>query len=307
MPTLRGYVNGLTAGQAGPGCPPEMRRKRGGIDGWSAAAVRRHTRWLYSVDTEALAIAPEGGPEEAQPPTGQTDRPLEQQPSLVGIALTLTLRDCPETPDDWERLRRAWVKAVERLGAVRLHWVVEWQARKVPHLHCAIYFASGVDAVDRAADVAAAWLQRASRYGARYQSQHWSEIDGPLGWIQYLSKHAARGVGHYQRQGRPDAWAKTGRLWGHTGAWPVVEPHREELSWPEFWRFRRLARSWRIADARGDVRAAVTSEARRAALRRLRYARRMLASPDPQLSRVRGVSEWIPMDVSLRLCDALAV
>ncbi|MFO5759614.1 hypothetical protein ACLBQR_30010, partial [Klebsiella pneumoniae] len=106
----------------------------------------------------------------------------------AGVALTLTLRDCPPTADDWHKLRRAWEKRMVRAGMVRLHWVTEWQRRGVPHLHCALWFEDRYDiacAVDH-------WVAVASAYGAGHRGQHGRIIDGPVGWFQYLAKHAAR-------------------------------------------------------------------------------------------------------------------
>lgn len=264
MPTLRLYPNGLTMGVKGGNPNPP---KRGVVKGWTAGAVRRHTRWLYSVDAPAL--------------------------DGVGYALTLTMRDTPATSDDFHRLRNRWEVAARRLpGFLRLHWVVEWQRRGTPHLHVAVYYRepSGMH-LDK---LMGAWLSGASEYGARVSGQHWNEITGPLGWLQYLSKHAARGVRHYQRNGHPKGWDKTGRLWGKSSGWPLLEPVELTISREDFHRYRRLVRSWRVADARAS------GDARRVAL-----ARRMLACPDPRLSAVRGVSDWVPESVSLTLLGLL--
>lgn len=124
----------------------------------------------------------------------------------AGVALTLTLRDCPPTADDWHKLRRAWEKRMVRAGMVRLHWVTEWQRRGVPHLHCAIWFPDAYDTITPTR----AWVEVASAYGAGLRGQHARIIDGPVGWFQYLAKHAARGVKHYQRTADsiPEGWQK---------------------------------------------------------------------------------------------------
>jgi len=248
------------------GVGSHVRAKRGAVVGWSPAAVRRHTRWLYGIDAPAL--------------TG------------YGWALTLTVRDCPPTSEAWTALRHAWIERVRRMGAVRWHWVVEWQARGVPHMHCAVYLVDG--SAMAGAELVMAWRDVCSEYGAGAWSQTCKRIDGPTGWLQYLSKHAARGVQHYQRQGKPAGWEKTGRLWGYGGEWPIVEPLEVAVSLDEFYRFRRLVRSWRVASARA-------SGATGGGWQRLRYARRMLKTSDRALSRYRGVSEWIPEDVAVRL------
>lgn len=248
------------------------RTKRGQVEGWSVGATRRNTAFLMSIEEQRLAGA--------------------------GIALTLTLRDCPESPQEWHRLRRAWTKRMERAGMLRLHWVTEWQRRGVPHLHGAIWFPASYDFITPIE----AWCDLAERYGAGRRGQHARMIDGPVGWFQYLAKHAARGVKHYQRNSDniPPAWQeKTGRVWGHTGDWPVREGMRVELQDQHgdggWFAYRRLVRSWRTADARasGDA-------------YRLRSARGMLRCNHAPTSRVRGVSEWIPQDANLALLANLA-
>ncbi len=272
MPVGKLYLNGLTMGAGGNANP--VGGKRGKVDGWSMSAVRRHTRWLYSVDTKSL--------------TGE------------GWSLSLTLRDCP--PDDvaWTRLRKEWLDQVRASGLlVRGHWVVEWQERKVPHLHLAVYLREGTRDVD--ALLVGTWLRLGAKYGAGPKGQHLAPITGVLGWLEYLSKHASRGVGHYQRQGKPPGWEKTGRLWGHFGDWSNAEPVGVRLTRREFFRFRRLVRSWRVADARQQLREARNLVEVVAARRRIRFARRMLACNDRALSEVRGVSEWIPEHLGMVL------
>lgn len=276
MPTLSSYRNGSTMGVSGGNPNPP---KRGRVTGWSAGAVRRHTAWLYSIDAPAL--------------------------DGHGHALTLTMRDTPPTGEDWQRLRKAWEDSVRRQpGFRRLHWVVEWQRRGTPHLHCALYFDEPGHLPPSLA--LGAWLSRAGVYGARLQAQHLDEIDGPLGWLQYLSKHASRGVKHYQRQGRPDGWESTGRLWGKSGDWPADVPMRYDLDMPAYHRYRRLVRSWRVAAVRLELDRATDPKTRAKCLRRLSLARRMLSSADPRLSAVRGVSDWVPESTSAAFVALLA-
>lgn len=243
-----------------------QRALRGEVEGWSDGATRRNTRFLYSI--------------------------REQELDGLGFAVTLTVRDCPDSAQEWHRLRRSWIKRMERLGMSRLHWVTEWQRRGVPHLHCALWFSPA--AVRDHGDIQlymatiTAWVKLTGEtYGSALKSQHVREIDGVVGWFQYLSKHAARGVKHYQRssQNLPVAWkTKTGRMWGHSGDWPVREAIKINLQGSEgdggFYAFRRLVRSWRVADARGDA-------------YRSRTAKSLLRCPQEPLSRVRGLSEWI--------------
>lgn len=290
---ISAYRNGATAGSPPPPRDHSRDVKRGRIVGWSRDAVRRHVKWLYSVDADAL--------------TGS------------GWAATLTLRDCPVNSEAWVRVLRAFVKRIERSGALRLHWVVEWQRRGVPHLHTAIYWPEGIDQTAAVSIVLGAWLDVAREYSPGWRSQDVNAIDGALGWLQYLSKHAARGVAHYQRQGKPEGWETTGRLWGHRGEWPTSDPMRFDVAGPTYHRFRRMVRSWRVADARAALGAALAAptpvdrDARErhaervaTARRRLVSARRMLRCGESRLSAVRGVSEWISEDVASSLLLLLA-
>lgn len=272
MPVLTVYRHGSKAG-----VPPmnnsHQRALRGDVGGWSEGATRRNTQFLYSV--------------------------LEQQLTGAGVAVTLTLRECPPTSDVWHRLRRAWEKRMVRAGMLRLHWVTEWQRRGVPHLHGALWFPG--TQYDLLTPVEA-WVEVAAAFGASLRGQHCRPIDGPVGWFQYLSKHAARGVRHYQRSidNVPGPWQqRTGRMWGKVGEWPTREGMRIELQDQHgdggFFAYRRLVRGWRLADARakGDR-------------YRVRQARQMLQSSDRVLSTVRGVSEWIPQDITLAMLANLA-
>jgi hypothetical protein len=247
--------------------------KRGRVTGWTQSAARRHVRWLWSVNAPELA--------------GD------------GFAITLTLRDLPPDAQTFHAMRRAWEKRLKRMGVTRIHWVIEWQRRGVPHLHCAVYF--GPDAPAAIVEnvhgfmAVAAWLDLAEDYGATMQGQDVKPIAGELGWMEYLSKHASRGVHHYQRQGKPPGWETTGRLWGHSGDWPADEPMRFEMDRAAFYRYRRQVRAYRVAQAvtEGDP-------------MHIRYARKMLACPDPKVSGFRGVGEWVDESVTLTLMGWLA-
>lgn len=274
---VRPYRNGVTMGTAGrnPNPPP-----RGDVTGWSAGSVRRHSRRLFSIDADDL--------------TGE------------GFALTLTLRDLP-TQAEWFALRVAWTKRVERMeGFLRLHWVVEWQERGVPHMHCAVY-GDGWGPADQR-DMLIHWCALAGRFGAQWAAQDGEPIRGRLGWLRYLSKHAARGVAHYQRQGKPEGWEKTGRLYGFRGQWPFVEPEEVELLPGAYHRLRRLVRSWRIAEARAALASlppTASPEHRASARRRIASARTALRCSVPAKSARRGMSEWCPEVVVLALLDLL--
>jgi hypothetical protein len=243
------------------------------VEGWSDSSTRRNTRFLYSVDEREL--------------TGR------------GLALSLTVRDCPATSDDWHTMRRAFFDRLRRMGLVRAHWLTEWQRRGVPHMHAAIWLPQDSPKTHPFAptDIKAHWCAVAHDYGASVRGQHVESINDAVGWFQYLSKHAVRGVKHYQRSadGIPAGWKKTGRMWGHMGEWVTVDPVRYLLDNPGFWAFRRMVQRWRIADARASGEKG-----------RIRSARRMLQSNDRAVGSCRGVSEWVSMDMTAAFVACLA-
>lgn len=268
MPVVQLYHHGFTCGI--PGNNRGMAGKRGTVQGWSPAAAKNNVRFLRSVRLTDL--------------------------DGTGISFTLTLKNCPPSPQDWHSMRRAFIKRMERAGMSRLHWVTEWQRRGVPHLHGVAYFPR--PAPDQLDQITNAWLEISARYGSARSAQHNAVVGDALGWLKYLAKHAARGVNHYQRSAAnvPAAWqAKTGRVWGHTGTWPTDEATKLELDREGFFRFRRIVQRWRLADARasGDA-------------RRVRSAKIMLQDSDRVISEIRGVSEWVPQDLALLMIEVVA-
>lgn len=263
MPTVSVYHNGGSGGQ--PGMNNGKHGKRGAVQGWSPAVARRNLKFLWSVPPEEL--------------TG------------VGYAFTLTVRECPPSPEEWAKRVKRWFENLERNeGARRIHWVVEWQRRGVPHLHGSIYFDVVPDHVEMKLVNSWCWIMQ---FGAMPSGQAVKTISNVVGWLQYVAKHAARGANHYQRsqEAIPEAWkGKTGRMWGKRGDWPVAPPERFYLQGREgdgsWFAFRRLVRSWRVADARAAQ-----------DWKRLRRAREVFKSSNPQVSEVRGYSEWIPPHV----------
>lgn len=302
MPVVKLYPNGLTGGTppASRSCKPP---KRGNCEGWTVRTSRGNTRFLYSVLSQKLQYSADGLP-------------------LVGVAGSLTLKDCPASHEDWKAIRLALFHRFRRKGLYRLHWLTEWQKRGVPHLH----FAGWFDADQVAGDCAeigmppaallplikADWLFLSSRYRSSDKAQDIKVIDDDLGWLQYLSKHASRGAAHYQRASStiPQGWQKTGRMWGYLGDFPTQEPIGLELDRQGWFQFRRIVRAWRLANAR--VQKPPKSDLGREFLeqrirrRRIESARHMLRCGNPPLSEVRGVSEWIPLDLGLSISHWLA-
>lgn len=262
------YPNGATAHSGGNRAPDFHFRKE--VKGWSYTTALRQRKFLWSVQPEGL--------------------------HGTGYAMTLTVGDLPANAAVWNRMRKQWWQRAQRLGADRLHWVTELQERGVPHLHCAVYY-PGDHSPGVAWLLATAWVQvcEANGVGASLAGQDGKSIDGPLGWLKYMAKHASRGAAHVQRQGMPPGWVSSGRMWGHSGAWPTVEPVEVMIRPLEFYRLRRLMRAWSIADARS-----------RNDRKRVRYLRRAPSIvSDPNRSRFQAVSEWVPEHVSLRLMDLL--
>lgn len=280
---LKLYSNGITL------YLPKNSHSGGGLrsntTGWSEASTRSNTQFLYSVDTESL--------------------------SGYGYAFTFTIRDLPPTPKHWKSLRDAFIKRCNRLGLIRYHWVTEWQRRGVPHLHGCLYFPTPLH-VNEIRKLKKFWVEVATQYVASYQAQDIKPIDSAVGWVQYLSKHGSRSKHHYQRSEKPTQWASSGRVWGKGGEWITRETYAD-LTTKEFHRLRRLARSWRIADARQPQPVKLGTFTLypdnpmywnmlpngHRATKRIRSARRCLTCPDPLKSSVRGVSEWISEGVAL--------
>lgn len=116
MATYSFSLNGMSMGCGGGNADPP---KRGEIQGWTAAAARRNTKFLQSIDPAQLA-------------------------GREGYALTLTLRESPVSYASWAVLLALFLDRLRKAPGIGLvHWVVEWQERGAPHLHMALYGAVG--------------------------------------------------------------------------------------------------------------------------------------------------------------------
>lgn len=284
MPTITVSPNGINGGMGGGNKAPS---ERGELKGWSAGSARRNMRFLQSVETDEL--------------------------NGVGIAFTLTVRDCPVSHDEWSTMRDSFVKFLQRRKLIRLHWVTEWQKRGAPHFHMSAYFPDEYlrENPSFIVDVMHHWYELSKHLGTLPRGQHYAVIDGGVGWQKYVSKHASRGYAHYQREegSIPKGWEKTGRLWGKSGKWPTDEV-KLLLDDKTYFRFRRLVRRYRVSDAQGErIKAELYQDAKksRKARQRVSYARRMLKRNDRNKSEVRGVSEWVPATISKAMINHLAV
>ncbi len=256
---MKVYPDGVTCG-----CSPSNFKRNLPLqsepDGWSKGVSRRNKTFLYSVDTERV--------------------------DGIGYAFTLTLKDCPPTSKEFHRILKNFTLRLRRSGFTRMHWVIEWQRRGVPHIHGITYFKTPPKT-----GLITHWLKVSKAYGSQFQSQYVLEINDPIGWKKYLAKHGARGVDHYQRSNlkKPKSWDKAGKMWGHLGNWPTQEIALE-IDSQSFYTFRRLTRSWRKSNAR--------KERNRF---RIKSSRRMLKCNARSLASVRGISEWIPREISLAM------
>lgn len=257
MPILTILAEGSTTHV--PGVGTHKRAPRGDATGWSKGAAARNTVWLQSVNRHRLH---ELG---------------------SGFTVTLTLRDSPPTAAAFHRLRRAWLKRVERMGLTAYHWVIENQARRVPHLHVAMFMPWSDEFVGRrqwwrdetddladelgipelgshgrnvamhsqSIDLVEHWMDVARPFGASRRAQHVGYLYDMAGWAQYVAKHVSRGEYHYQRspESIPAGWEKPGRVWGHGGSWPMVVPEKYVMDDAGTWAYRRLQRALLVSRA----------------------------------------------------------
>lgn len=281
MANLKLYPNGITAGIPGK-APTNGNTRRGDVGGWSRDSVRSLLRLLYALDLCDVLTA------------GHLCRPY----SLVSFSLTV--RDVPPTPDHWRRLRESFFRALRRCGVTQVIWLTEWQARGAPHLHGIVVLPAGTTV----ANFLALWVRVAAPFRASHGGQDAKPIYDALGWCEYLGKHSARGVHHYQRNRRniPASWqGKTGRMWGRLGSWTIRDPVPVSCDHRSFFRLRRVLRGKAISEARSRLARRDCRENRRS----LSFCRRSLSSPDPILSRLRGVSQFLPHDQALAILEGI--
>lgn len=283
--------NGSTSGNPNPlGNPNPPKRKQ--TTGWSPSVSRRLRNWLYSVPIETL--------------------------DGFGVSFTLTLRDCPPTSDDWADLRDQLFKRLFRAGCIRLHWVTEWQARGMPHLHGIAYFQNKVSQ----SLIPDHWCSIAHNlYGAESWCQDSKLIHDVSGWLQYLSKHSAKSISNYQRspENVPEGWLKTGRVWGHRGEWKTREAMLFSIDQAGFYQYRRICKKHYFSCARDRYLKSIHDEygqkiTRSSSVyrskvlpkkRQLLSAKTALKSNDKDTSHFQGTSNWISADVSLNIVSFL--
>lgn len=309
MAVINILPNGSTSGNpnfAGNPNPP----KRSDTTGWNFQVSRRLRKWLFSIPVDSL--------------TGH------------GVAFTLTVRDCPQSSDDWSDIRILLVKRLMRSGCIRLQWLTEWQERGVPHLHGVAYFDNPV----KPGFIISHWIELAqSKYGSSTRGQHSRPINNVLGWLDYLAKHSTRSAMHYQRspENIPSGWIKTGRMWGYSGFWDSREPMSFVICQKGFYAYRRILNNLRLSQVRDRSRAC----SQRASISHLGYAEAMeinklgyslsednlksicehvdnvnsykrslselsktrssFRDTDKDISRCKGTSNWIDQDTTIKI------
>lgn len=283
MPVISVYHGGTSASVLSGVAP--KKHERGLAQGWTQGSAARNNRFLMSIKPDSLTGMP------------------------WALTLTIPAADAGrgELPDsrDFHRMLRSMIAVMRRLGALRWHWVIEMTSKKTPHIHMAVWFPFDLDAAKIQLRIRGAWERITSSAGLRVSqaAQDVKRMDNG-GWLQYLSKHGARGVKHYQRmrEALPQSWRdRPGRMWGYGGDWPAVEerkPIRKAMGTRAFWVYRRWVAAWCRANA---------SKTRNQRLKRryIRQARAMLKCGKRSLSEVKPISVWIPESVTRRFLEAL--
>ena len=285
MPKITLMPEGINAAYAGGNASPE---RRGVIRGLSAGSARRQQQRLMSIDVTKLTGSP--------------------------VSFTLTVRDVPASAEEWGKAKKAFLRHLRRYGVLRVHWCLEWTKRGRPHLHGIAFFPSHRGQPGRLLELDGQrswevltpfvmvewWRSVAAQWGVSAKGQYVSIRETTeTAWFRYMAKHASRGVGHYQRQEEviPEAWKKTGRMWGTVGDdWPLYAEKHDLPTWM-FHRLRRQVRALTRSRAlrhiqKGETHGNPVQVAQGKAT--LRYLRRLSGISDPIRSARWPISEWVP-------------
>jgi hypothetical protein len=175
------------------------------------------------------------------------------------------------------------------------HWLVEFQSRGAPHMHLFLVLHwSG--AFKFRSVLMQKWLSLVASTGALERGQHTSQLDDPLGWLRYLARHGSRSISHYQRDGLPDGWTVTGRLWGRFGPWHLSS-ERYVCNDRVYFQLRRIALKLMTQQARRDLETAwLFGDLKKiqAIKTRINRLRLRLRASDPWKSASTGVADWLP-------------
>lgn len=263
--------------------------------GWTMAVARRNAQFLQRIDFGKI---------EGRPYAITLTAPVDAM-SLI-------------TPDMMHRWIDTMLKYLRRRGLIHFHWVIEFTANHMPHIHMTVWMAAKCDIWNpyrrcheiRENDLATVtaytimkWLNitHAEDINTSSRSQDVQNVDGNEAWLAYVAKHTQRGVRHYQRalNSMPENWKDTpGAMWGHSRDIPIIADAIYPMSMRAFHQFRREIRKWCSAQA-----SCISDPKRRA--RAIRQARRMNRCTTPELSVVRPSSVWIPDNVTKAICRSL--
>ncbi|MGN2357846.1 hypothetical protein [Bifidobacterium longum] len=239
----------------------------------------------------------------------------------IPYALTLTLPAKSMervTPDLLHRLIDVMLKYLARRGMKHFHWVIEFTAKHMPHVHMTVWMSDthqrwnpkthqhetvDNDLVTVTGIVVGKWLDVTADCGIHTsgQSQDVQLLDGNAAWLSYVAKHTQRGVWHYQRalENMPSTWKENpGAMWGHSRKIPLTEDSVLPADLHAFHQFRRETRKWCCSQA-----SRIADPKRRA--KAIQQARRMNRCPIRELSVVRPISIWIPRTVSAAIIRGL--
>lgn len=188
------YPGAYSMSVEGPGASP-LPSVRGDVLGWSRGAAMRNKEFLFSVDVSRLS-------------------------SFALMSVTLTVPKLVPSPSEWREGFESWRRSIYR-DAVAGHWCVEWQERGAPHVHAFLLWDCSPYVMPK---ISGRILEYWPWKDTQYDIQPSYDVNT---WLKYLAKHVSRGVDHYQRCSTVGRW---GRMWGHFGPLPTVEPKVYYLS-----------------------------------------------------------------------------
>lgn len=235
---------------------------------------------------------------------------MSVQPDLLtghGFALSLTVGRMPDSTEQWKKILNVYLQRIRRMGAIRYHWVIEWQKRGVPHVHMSAYFYVPEQHLARFTyQLKQAWIDCTVSLGSSPRAQHCQFIQDPQFWFKYVCKHAARGEEHYQRQSGayPKQWTSSGRLWGKGGDWPTSEEKHSDLTFQRYHFFRRMV--WRYQESKTKIELCkgykygnkIQIDAAKKGLHQLKKVK-----ASETRSRVAGAGSFVPETVSRPMMD----
>lgn len=270
--SVKVYPHGVVLSLPGNSVSPGV--KRGKVKGWTAEVSRRNSTFLMSIPFDDLSG------------------------TAYAVTLTIPAGQVPSS-EDYHRMIDNLLKRGRRGGWLRWHWLIECTAKATPHIHMTVWAPDDISEEDFSLQVFGYWAKIVGKAGIKINinAQHVAQITS-TGWLQYVSKHGARGSKQYQREILPDSWReRPGRMWGYgpRSEWDIERlPIIADVDRKQFWEYRRYLRAWAKANARK-----VKNDRLRA--RYIRQARTMLRCGEPSLSPVKPVSLWIPDHVSQKL------